>query len=205
MRAVNAAVDLYCDKEDRMWENNEFRIRVGEKTMRDFERVMLTSDDCRLFMPMGFISEDDGETICYDCSGFTPLSSYRIERTDDVLYILERTLLVLGKSVEYMLSPSRIRLTTDTVFHNKDTGEVKIAYVPMAGEESSLRKNLVAFIAQLKRDVHDGYTGYIVKTAEYIYCNNYYIKDIVNKIGLFRRDIYEIQRRKGNIEQKSNG
>lgn len=180
-----------------MWENKEFRIKLEENTMRDFERVMLTSGNCNLFMPMGFMSEDGGETVCYDCSGFTPLSSYCIERTDDVLYILERTLLILGKSVEYLITPAKVKLTTDTVFHNKETGEVKIAYVPLDGNRNSLRRNIVAFIGQLKRDVCDGYDEYLDKTAQYIYYNNYYIKDIVNKIGLFKREIYESQRKTG--------
>ena len=60
-----------------------------------------------------------------------------------------------------------------------------------------MRRNIVAFIGQLKRDVCDGYDEYLDKTAQYIYYNNYYIKDIVNKIGLFKREIYESQRKTG--------
>ena len=180
-----------------MWENREFRIKLEENTMRDFERIILTSGNCNLFMPMGFMSEEGGETVCYDCSGFAPLSSYRIERTEDVLYILERTLLILGKSVEYLITPAKVKLTAETVFHNKETGEVKIAYVPLDGRRNSLRRNIVAFIGQLKCDVCDGYDEYLDKLAGYIYYNNYYIKDIVNKIGLFKRELYELQRKTG--------
>ena len=38
-----------------MWDNREFRIRLEENTMKEYERVMLTSGECSLFMPMGFI------------------------------------------------------------------------------------------------------------------------------------------------------
>ena len=49
-----------------MWNNKEFRIRLEEDTMRDYERVMLTSGECNFFMPMGFMGEDEGEVVYYD-------------------------------------------------------------------------------------------------------------------------------------------
>jgi len=173
-----------------MWNNREFRIRLEENTMRHYERVMLTSGECNFFMPMGFMGEDSGEVVCYDCSGFAPISSYRIEKTEDALFILEAVLLIIGKSVEYLITPSRITVTADTVFYNKETGQVKIAYVPMRGKNIDLRRNLAIFIRQLKRDVCDGKERYLVEAARYILCNNYYIREMVNKVGVFKRQIY---------------
>lgn len=180
-----------------MWENREFRIRIEENTMKEYERVMLTSGECSLFMPMGFMSEDGGETVCYNCSGFTPLSNFRIEKTEDVLYILERTLLILERSVEFLITPSKIWLSTDTVFYNKDTGEVKIAYVPSEGKEGSLRRNIVTFLIEIKCDVQDDHKSYINKIAKCICSGNYYIRDIINKIGIYRREIYTTERKQG--------
>lgn len=173
-----------------MWDNREFKIRLEENTMRDFERVMLTSGECSLFMPMGFMGEDDGEVVFYDCSGFAPLSSYQIEKTEDALYILEKIMIILGQAVEYLITPSKVTLSTDTVFYNKDTGQVKIAYVPLSGDQNSLRKNIIAFMAQLKEDICDGKAEYLNQVAKYIYYHNYYIRDIVNKIGLYKRELY---------------
>ena len=117
-----------------MWENSEFKVEFSKCDMKEFERVMLSSGQCSFFMPMGFMGSENGEAICYDCSGFSPLSMYRIERTEDALYLLEQVLLILGKAVEYLITPANITLTTDTVFYSKETGEVKIAYVPVEGE-----------------------------------------------------------------------
>ena len=173
-----------------MWNNREFKIRLEENAMRDFERIMLTSGACSLFMPMGFMAEDDGEIVCYDCSGFTPLAGYRIERTEDALYILEKLLVILGQAVEYLISPARITLTTDTVFYSKDTGEVKIAYVPMENGAGSLRHNMVAFISQLRRELCDGNQERLDQVARYIYYNNYYIRDLLHKVGVFKRELH---------------
>lgn len=173
-----------------MWNNSEFRVRLGEDTMRDYERVMLTSGECSFFMPMGFMSEDEGEVVCYDCSGFAPIRSYRIEKTEDALYILERVLLIVGKSIEYLITPAKITINADTVFYNKDTGEVKIAYVPVQTKRMSLRRNLALFIGQLKTDICDGKEQYLVEAARYILYHNYYIREMVNKIGVFKRQLY---------------
>ena len=84
-----------------MWENKEFKVKLEENAIRDFEKIMLTSGECSIFMPMGFISENGCEYGRYNCSGFAPLSGYRVERTEDALYILENVLLILGSGVFY--------------------------------------------------------------------------------------------------------
>lgn len=173
-----------------MWNRREFRIRLGENTVREYEKVMLTSGECGFFMPMVFLGEDGGEVACYDCSGFAPISGFRIERTEDALYILECVLLMVGKSVEYLITPAKIIINTDTVFYNKETGEVKIAYVPTQIRQASLRRNLVAFIKQLKKDIRDGKDRYLVDAARYLLYHNYSVRELVDKIGLFKRQIY---------------
>lgn len=173
-----------------MWDNREFKVELNENSVRDFEKIMLLSGQCSFFMPMGFMGSEKGETVCYDCSGFAPLSRYRIERTEDALYILEKTLIILGNSIEYFITPARITLNTNTVFYNKDSGEIKLTYVPVRGEKANLRRNIARFIAQLKVDIRDGREEYLDRAVKYIYHNNYYIKDMVNKIELFKRQIY---------------
>ncbi|MFQ7474102.1 MAG: DUF6382 domain-containing protein, partial [Anaerovoracaceae bacterium] len=173
-----------------MWDNREFKVELNENSVRDFEKIMLMSGQCSFFMPMGFMGSEKGETVYYDCSGFAPLSRYRIERTEDALYILEKTLIILGKSVEYFITPAKITLNTNTIFYNKDTGEIKVTYVPERREKVNLRKNIVKFINQLKTDICDGNEEYLDRAIKYVYYNNYYIKDMVNKIGIFKRQIY---------------
>lgn len=173
-----------------MWENREFSIRLEENTFRNYEKIMLSSGECSYFMPMGFISEDGMEVVSYDCSGFAPLSSYRVEKTEDALYILECVLLIAGRSVEYFITPARITINTDTVFYNKETSQVKIAYVPAAGDNLSIRRNLAAFIKQLKQDICDGNEKYLDEAEKFIMYHNYYIREMVNKVGLFKRQLY---------------
>lgn len=179
-----------------MWENKDFTMRVEENTFKNYERIMLTSGECSFFMPMGFFGEDGCEVVSYDCSGFAPLSSYRIEKTEDALFILENVLIIVGKSVEYLITPAKIKVTTDTVFYNRETGQVKIAYIPNSGENVNLRTNIALFIGQLGEDIIDDNKGCLMEIAKLITYNNYYIREIVNKIGLCRRQLYMEKKRK---------
>ena len=173
-----------------MWENKDFRVRLEENTMRNFEKIMLTSGECSLFMPMGFMNEKGGEYGCYDCSGFAPLSSYRVEKTEDALYILENVLLILERAVDYFIDPAKVTLTEETVFYNKDTGQIKSAYMPRAGSDFNLKKNIVFFIGRLKSEICDGKSSYLVTAAKYIYYHNYCLMEMVNKVGLLKRELY---------------
>ena len=173
-----------------MWENSDFRIRLKENSIAEHEKIMLSSGQCEIFMPMGFLGDEEGVIASYDCSGFAPLSGYRIESTEDALYLLERTLIILGNAVQYFITPAKVMLTTNTVFYNRDTGQVKIAYVPLGGEDVDLKQNIVAFIEQLKADLRDGREDFLTQASRYIYYKNYYINDIITKVALMKRQIY---------------
>lgn len=173
-----------------MWQSGEFRLRLREGSVLEHEKVMLSSGQCDCFMPMGFIGDEKGVTACYDCSGFAPLSSYRIERTEDALYLLERTLIILGNAVQYLISPERVMLTTSTVFYNKDTGQVRIAYVPMAEQQPDMRRNIAAFAGQLKSDIADGRGALLDEVSRCALYKNYHVKDLITKVAVLKRRIY---------------
>ena len=81
-------------------------------------------------------------------------------------------------------------LSSDTIFYNQETGEIKIAYVPLPGEAVSIRRNLIKFIAQLKADIKDGNGAYLDKIARTIHYGNHPITEIVRRVGLLKRELY---------------
>ena len=174
-----------------MWENNEYRMCFREDSILDFERAMLTSGECRDLLPMYFISSDDQHVAYYDCNGFAPLSRYRVDKTEDALFILEKVLIILSSAVEYLITPAKISLSTDTVFYNVETGEIKIAYVPVREEPAGSSKNLLRLIGQLKADVTDEYKDFLDRFAVIVYRNNYHLRELTNRMGLLRRELYQ--------------
>ena len=55
----------------------------------------------------------------------------------------------------------------------------------------------MTFLIQIKKDVRDENIEYINRIARCICSRNYYIRDIINKIGLYRREIYAAGQGKG--------
>lgn len=173
-----------------MWENNEYTMCFREDSILDFERVMLSSGECSYLLPMLFVSSDSKHVAYYDCKGFVPLSRYRVDRTEDALFILERVLIILSSAIEYLITPAKISLSTDTVFFNVETGEIKIAYVPVKEEPAGSSRNLLRFIAQLKSEVTDGHREYLDRFAAIVYRNNYHLRELTDRMGLLRRELY---------------
>ena len=124
-----------------MWENNEYRLCFREDSILDFERVMLSSGECSYLLPMVFVSGDSKHVAYYDCKGFVPLSRYRVDRTEDALFILERVLIILSSAIEYLITPAKIFLSTDTVFFNTET-----EYIDMGDQVIRNRTEFSAFL-----------------------------------------------------------
>ena len=89
-----------------------------EDAILDFERAMLSSGECSYLLPMMFISGGSKHVVYYDCKGFVPLSRYRVDKTEDALFILEKVLIILTNAIGYLITPAKIFLSTDTVFYN---------------------------------------------------------------------------------------
>ena len=173
-----------------MWKNNEYKVSYPKDSILEFERIVLSSGECDDLLPMIFISEESDSIAYYDCRGFLPLSRYTVDRTEDALFILEKVLLILHCTIEHLITPAKITLTTDTVFFSADTGEIKIAYVPSSRETVGLRRHILTLISQLKAEVTDSHTDYLDGFALMVYENSYQLRDLINKLGFLRRKLY---------------
>ncbi|MCI8647798.1 MAG: hypothetical protein HFE76_13650 [Firmicutes bacterium] len=169
--------------------NHDFKLKLKEGAVKEYEKVVLSSGFCDLFMPMAFVSCEEGELVSYHCSGYTALRQCRISDAKEALDILETIFQMVHKSTEYLITPSKITLDMNTIFYNKDTRQVKIAYVPVERQELSLRENMVGFITQMENNVQDGSYRYLEAVKNKIEENNYYISDMVNLIGEMKRSM----------------
>lgn len=170
-----------------MWKNNEYSCRLDPALIHPHERVMLSSGQCPFFFPATFYSDQEKLTVTFLCRDFVPLSTFRIERTDDALYLFEHVLLSLQGCIEYLLEPERILITSETVFYCKKTGEVRLAYLPCGTAPQDLRKTLIRFLAELKSDLQDGRSSCIDEIARRIYYETHDLRDLLTITGLLRR------------------
>lgn len=168
--------------------NNDFRLELKEGAIRDYEKVILSDID-DIFIPMGFVSTAEGELVTYNCSGYSALRQCRITEVLEALEILERTFILVSRAGEYLISPSKIMLSVDTIFYEKETKEVKIAYVPIEDEHMTLRENLSEFIGEMEDRIPGTGKPYLQTVKNKVEENNYYIQDLINVIGEIRRSV----------------
>lgn len=170
----------------RKLRNNDFKLELKEGAIRDYEKIILSQIN-DIFMPMGFVSTSEGELVTYNCSGYSALRQCRVTEVMEALEILERTLMLVSRAGEYLISPRKIMLSIDTIFYNRETHQVKIAYVPVENENASLRENMACFITEMENSVAGTGKTYLENVKKQMDENNYYIQDLINVIGEIRR------------------
>lgn len=165
---------------------NDYKLELKEGAIKDYEKIVLSQIN-DIFMPMGFVSTSEGELVTYNCSGYSALRQCKITEIMEALEILERTFALVSRAGEYLITPRKIRLTIDTIFYNKETHQVKIAYVPVENEYSTLRENMSEFITEMEHEVKGTGKVYLQDVKKEMEENNYYIQDLINVIGSIRR------------------
>lgn len=175
--------------------DNGFRLELKEGAIKDYEKVIL-SDINDIFMPMGFVSYDEGDVVSYNCSGYASLAQCGITEVIEALEILERTFLLISRASEYLISPNMITLSMDTIFYDKNSNRVRIAYVPVDRENAVLRENITGFITEFSDSVKEESRIYLDEVKTQLEENNYYIQDLINVIGDIRRTVIR------NLEQE---
>ena len=153
------------------------------------ETAMLSRGLCGMFLPTTFVYDRNGVTAVYDSDGYRPLSEYRIEHTDDIMYILEKTLLALHRSKEYLFDPERILLSPETVFYQHETGDLKIAFVPLDSENCDFHRNILQFLIRIKDDLCDTFTSYLNVFVHKSVNDNLCLEDMLTLVGYLRRHL----------------
>jgi|GEM_PF-6824230 len=140
------------------------------------------------FFPTTFLFGSGRVTAVYDCGGYAPLAGFRIEYTSDILFILEKVLLILHRSSEFLILSERILILPETVFYSQQTGGVKITYIPVSGE-ADLHTNLLEFLARIQVDLCDPYGKYIDRFAIRSKKENLDTSSMLTLVGVLRREL----------------
>lgn len=167
-----------------------YELELLENAVKPFERKVLESGLCDFAVPMSFFRQNGKQKIRYECSGYVALSEANLSDISDVLEIIEKTLMALKKSSEYLIDPGKVRLNQDTVYIHHRHKDVRIAYLPGTGEGNRLQQNLLEFLLAIEERIPKSGKGYVQTLKEEVVINNRSILDLVTIVGEIRREIY---------------
>ncbi len=143
-----------------------------------------------MLCPCLFIDPRENKKIRYECSGYVALSDVKMSNLSDVFELLEKTLLALKKSGEFLINPEKILLTQDTVYFHHKHHDVRIAYIPGMWEQSYGKQNVISFLGLLEQKVSNRETKYFQNLQYELEQNNRSLSDMIVLVGEIRREIF---------------
>lgn len=167
-----------------------YEVELPEEAIRPFERKVLESGLCDFAVPMSFFRHNGMQKIRYECSGYVAFSEVNLSDIGNVFEIIEKTLLALKKSGEYLIDPGKILLNQDTIYVHHRHKDVRIAYVPGLREASHSQQNLIEFLSIVEERIPASGKGYIKKLKNEVTINNRSLPDLVTIVGEIRREIF---------------
>ncbi|MEG0918360.1 MAG: DUF6382 domain-containing protein [Bacilli bacterium] len=165
-----------------------FTLKVNYEDIKPFEEKVLSSGLCDFAIPMTFYNHKNERNITYDCSGYSSIRDIKPTTTNEVFEIIEKTIITLNKTREFLIRPSKLTLTVDTVYYNMKYKDVKIAVVP-CHEEVTIKK-IVDFIIQLEAFANEETKEYINCLVKNIDSKNSNMKDMLIYIREQRRVLH---------------
>ena len=113
-------------------------------------------------------------------------------------------MLLVNRAGEYLITPGKITLNMDTIFYNRKTKQVRIAYVPAEEPQLNLRENVAEFFTQMEGKLKKTERAYLEKMKTQMEEHNYYIGDLINMIGEIRRKLYMSDKASNLVEMSDS-
>ncbi|MCL1809792.1 MAG: DUF6382 domain-containing protein [Clostridiales bacterium] len=170
---------------------NTFTIEYERGMIKEFEKRVLAEGGCKAFLPMGFVSFGETETVNYDCSGYQPIANVSFKSSKEMVDLLEKCVFSLVDSSGYLINPRKLDLNTGTVFYSNSRKEVKLAYVPKCEPSEKVTQALKELICHMEGNVREKeMADYLRATASFIEYSNGSLYDVAGYLGELRQEIH---------------
>ena len=174
-----------------------------ETEVREYEKKMLCSGECRYAIPMHFITEDQKLKAFYDYTGYMQLKDYAGKKMKnenrlaedrklvaDVLQIISEILDCVKGMENYLIFPERITVHPDAVFIDLNTGRTALAFCPNKSPELTLQNRIIGLVRDLSELFRsDEADQYLRKIEEFIAAKNPGLDGMISFLGSLQREV----------------
>lgn len=157
--------------------------------IKDFEEKVLVSGLLNFLLPVSVIHVEGSIIMNYDSSGYISLKEIGGLKLKDGLEILEKTLLNIRKTQEFLIEPERITLNSESIYVNPKTNAVKFVFIPK--DEEAVIIGVLKFIKELQGYLIQENKGFLEKIYEDIKTSNMSPDSMITLIGLKKREVFE--------------
>lgn len=181
----------------------KFYLEYDKSSFFEYEKRMLSDSECPHTLPMHFLSEEGKETAYYDFTEFIQLEEYIRRKSypddleieyqallHDALDILSRILQCLKGLDEYLLSPNRISLESDTIFISLNNDNINLVFIPNRNNGLPLQGKIIALIETIRCFYHHSEVEQCIERfIELIYQKNLGLDGMIATLGNIQREV----------------
>ena len=168
--------------------DTDYTLDFPKESIKLFEERILASGLCDVIVPMSFQTGKNVKSVTYDCSGYASVRDLEPKNIREIYEILEKTLITLSKSTEFLISPEKITLNIDCVFYNLRSRRVRIAYIP--SERGTVWEHIYGFAMELMNMAEEEAKNYLSELLEEGRLNNYNIRDMAKIVREQKRILF---------------
>lgn len=165
-----------------------FEMTYEKDIIHKYERDIVADGICDSFIPASFFREEDKLKVIYNYDGYVRISECRFREIIQLLNLIDRVILNIEKAMDCFIDINRISFTSDTVFYNQQTEDVRMAFM-VSDDGMNFNERTERFIGSLY-NVYDGPgTDCLDRLRSYIRTGNRSFDDIKRETSYIRREV----------------
>lgn len=192
---------LGCERS--FFEESEHNLKLKPCDIMEFEENLIASGTCDFILPARLMYEKTRLIINYDAGGYVCLSDFEVLGLEELLELLEKTLINLKSISQYLIIPERVTLNEETIYQNMRNGEVKFIYIPK--REESIITGVLRFIGILERYVMPESKRFVAEIYAIIRKYNLPLEDMITLVVIKRRELFQKRQIKLNVNESKPG
>ncbi|MGN0659307.1 MAG: hypothetical protein ACI4LA_06840 [Emergencia sp.] len=164
-------------------------MRYNAEELEEYVVDILTMGLSQMFLPAGFVREENILIASFRTEGYRPLSAIVEMHTEDVLKAALSLLQGAGQGEKVYLLPEYYEVRSDCIFVDKGFDRVRMIFVP-SETPLSFSEKLADLLDDLKERSHEEGRRYVEDAAEYVRRHPWSSRSVRHHLETLRREVY---------------
>ncbi len=175
--------------------NGQMEVKYGKQDMPEYVRDILTAGASRLFLPAGFVEEDELLFGHFRTEGYRNLSAVRKLETENILAVILAILHGIWQTERIYLFSEMYQIRADCIYVDRQYTDVRMVYVPAGWAkksempEETLTEKLEKLLETMRGSGSRQSGPYIDKVISFLQ-ENWGYKALVHRLEELRREVY---------------
>ncbi|MDR2354789.1 MAG: DUF6382 domain-containing protein [Clostridiales Family XIII bacterium] len=170
-------------------EGGKRRVETEAAELPLFEERILTAGHCGAVLPAVVLTVNGRRLIQYDTAGFLRFADYPFRHLDEVLGVLQETLLLLLEAEDFLLCADKFALCGETLFVDAKSRRPGLLYGASRAERAGFAAGFASLLALSQKWEHiTGLPAAVRRIEERVHLENPDIGSLLRIVETVRRE-----------------